>query len=153
MKQTYICIVYVKHPARQFSGILGEIDLYKVQILLVGGKQLIEEDYSGSDPIKWYKDVLEEQDIFIRQGKQQKWKGQHILWMEVDIEKTPIHEFTSSKDLQDGDTETLAWKAFLYPCHSGTTKECLGFAVSARETALQAIKQPIYLDTVLQAIL
>ena len=153
MKHPYICIVYVKHPIKQYTGILGTIDLHTIQILLVGGKYLIEEQYMGTDPVEWYTTILEQQDIFIRQGKQQSWKGQRILWLEVNDERTPMSEFPTAKDLQPSDTESLAWKTFLYPCHAGTTKECLGFAVSARETVLQTTKQPLYLDTVLDAIL
>jgi hypothetical protein len=153
MKNKYTYIIYVKEPLKQFSGILGSIDLYKIHFLLVGGKYLIEETYTGADPVGWYKEILEQQEIYIQQDKQQKWKGNTVIWLEVDSSKTPINEFTSWKDLDPTDTETLAWKTIYYPCESGTSKECLGFAVSAREIPLQSTKQPLMLNTVLDAIL
>jgi hypothetical protein len=153
MKSKYVFIVYAKDRPTQYSGILGSIDLYKIQLLLLGGKYLLEESHDGPDPITWYRGILEQQDIYIHQGKQQVWKGQTIIWMEVDTEKTVISEFTAWNELEKTDTESLAWKTFLYPCQAGTTKECLGFAVSARELAMQQVSKPIMLHTVLDAIL
>jgi len=151
--RTYTFIVYAKDPPKIFSGILGEIDLHTLQFLLVGGKYSIEETYSGTDPTEWYTGILEQQDIFIVQGKQQKYKGETFIWLEVDLERTPIQEFTSWKDLSDSDEETLAWRTFYYPCYKGTVKECLGFAISAREIYLQKNKRTLQLNTVIDAIL
>ena len=157
MKHTVLFIVYAKSPPKRFSGILGEIDLYKIQFLLAGGKQLIQESYDGQDPATWYTKVLEEQDIIIAASKTQKIKGHTLVWLEVDAEKTPIHEFTIWTDLPANDNETLAWRPFYYSCttQSGSepVKECLGLAVKARETVLFPGKQPILLNTVLDAIL
>jgi hypothetical protein len=153
MKGTYTFLVYAKAPPKQFSGILGEIDLHAIQFLLMGGKYSIEETYSGSNPVEWYTDILEQQGIFVSQGKQQKFKGETFIWLQVDLERTPIEEFTSWSELDPSDNETLAWRTFYYPCHKGTTKECLGFAISAREIFLQKTKRVLQLSTVLDAIL
>lgn len=153
-KQTIQYIVYSKAPPKQFTGILGTLDLHCVWFLLSGGKTIIEESYDGADPVAWYKDVLEQQEMVICSSKQQKFKGQIYVWLEVDYEKTPIQEYTTWRDIQPSDTETLAWRPFWIPCETGTTKECLGFAVKNREYALQGkqYKQPILLQTVLDAI-
>jgi hypothetical protein len=71
----------------------------------------------------------------------------------VDTTKTVISEFTAWNELDKTGTESLAWKTYLYPCESGTTKECLGFAVPARELAMQTCSKPIMLRTILDAIL
>jgi hypothetical protein len=154
MKQTVQYIVYSKAPIKQFSGILGGIDLHCVWLLLTGGKTLIEEVYDGSDPIAWYRDVLNEQGMIVKSTKKQTYKGQTFVWLEVDYDQTPIQEYTTWRDLEPNDTETLAWKPFWIPCTTGTTKECLGFAVSSRETVLQSKqhKHPMSLQTVLDAI-
>ena len=153
MKPTVLFIVYAKEAPKHFNGILGEIDLHKIQFLLAGGKTLIQESYDGKEPDVWYKNVLEEQDIFVSNSKVQSYKGRTLVWLEVDAEKTPIHEFTIWTDLPSNDNETLAWRSFYYPCTSGTTIECLGLAVKARETTLFPGKQPIMLHTVFDAIL
>ena len=153
MKQRYSFLVYGKRAPRKFSGIIGGIELHTVHLLLVGGKYILEEQYTGKNPIEWYTDILGQQGIIILQGKQQNWKGQKIIWLEVDLDKTPIHEFTSWKDIESNDTESLVWKTFQYPCQEGSTKECLGFAICARDIPLQSSSTPIMLDTVLDAIL
>jgi len=153
MNRIYTFIVYAKAPPKQFSGILGEIDLHAIQFLLVGGKYSIEETYAGSDPVEWYSEILEQQGIIVSQGKLQKYKGETFIWLQVDLERTPIEEFTSWSELDPSDTETLAWRTFYYPCYKGTTKECLGFAISAREIYLQKTKRVLQLNTVLDAIL
>jgi len=153
MKQTYVYIVYAKRPPVQYTGILGAIDLYTVHLLLVGGSVLLEESYEGNDPVTWYKGILKDQGIFVIQEKQQNWKGRPIIWLEVDTDKTNLSEFTAWNELQKDDTDTLAWKPFYYPCHATTTKECLGFAVSSRETALQTSPKPITVQIVLDAII
>ncbi len=155
MKHTVLFIVYAKPPPKRFTGILGELDLYKIQFLLAGGKHVIQETYDGADPATWYTKVLEEQDILISTTKTQKFKGHTLVWLEVDAEKTPIHEFTIWSDLPANDNDTLAWRTFYYPCTTGVSevKECLGLAVKARETVLFPGKQPILLSTVLDAIL
>lgn len=146
-------IVYARQAPKQFTGILGTIDFYKFQFLLAGGKYLIEETYTGTNPAEWYTKVLGEQDIIICASQTQTIRGKTVVWLEVDAEKTPIDEFTIWTDLPADDNETLAWRPFFYPCTSGTTKECLGLAVKARETAVTQDKHPIMLQTVLDAIL
>jgi hypothetical protein len=154
-KQTIQYIVYSKAPVKQFTGILGTVDLQCVWFLLSGGKTLIEETYEGTDPVGWYKNVLEQQDMIVCSSKQQKYKGQTYIWLEIDYEKTPIQEFITWRDISATDKETLAWRPFWIPCDTGSSKECLGFAVRNRELSLQGPqqKQPIFLQTVLDAIL
>jgi hypothetical protein len=152
MKHTFI--IYTKPKIRHFNGILGEIDMFTTQLLLAGGKYLIEETYPGKDPVEWYVKTLAEQDIIVSASKQQKYKGQNYIWLEIDPEKTPVHEFASWKDIDAKDMDTLAWRKVLYPCSSGTTKECLGLAVVAREICLtKKGDSPLYLANVLDAIL
>ena len=152
MKHTFI--IYTKPKILHFNGILGEIDMFTTQLLLAGGKYLIEEIYPGKDPVEWYVQTLAEQDIIVSASKQQKYKGQNYIWLEIDPEKTPVHEFASWKDIDAKDMDTLAWRKVLYPCTSGTTKECLGLAVVAREICLtKKGDSPLYLANVLDAIL
>jgi hypothetical protein len=145
-------LIYTKPKARQISGILGEFELVTIHFLLAGGKYLIEESYDGPDPISWYTEILGQQDIIVTASKQQKYKGTNYIWMEVDPEKTPISEFTSWKEVDSNDLETLAWRQVWYPCKQN--KECLGLAVKARETTFTpSNKDPLTLSTILDAIL
>ena len=152
MKQTYTYIIYAKMKPRRCSGILGDINLHHIQLLLAGGKYLIEETYDGTDPIGWYIEVLRDQEIVVKASKQQKYKGQLFCWLEIDSEKTPISEFTGWKELAPEDTESLAWRSIYYPC-STENKECLGFAVSAREMALQKKPVPLMAADILDALI
>ena len=149
-KVTYL--VYGVEAPKSFKGILGQINLYTVHLLLQGGKTLIEETYAGDDPIGWYTKTLEEQEIFVKASKQQSYKGQTIIWLEIDTEKTAIAEFTSWSELPSTDTETLAWRSVWYPCSAETGKECLGLAVAAKDIPLQTTKQPLTLQQVLDAV-
>jgi hypothetical protein len=152
-KNQYTFIIYAPPEKRRFSGILGEIDLYKVYLLLAGGKYVIEESYSGKDPIEWYCNILKEQEIYIRDSKIQKNKGNTYVWLQVDTGKTQIEEFTFWDELSSEDTNTLAWRTYLYPCEADRTKECLGLGVIAQETRLTEKKEsPLYLNEVLDAI-
>jgi hypothetical protein len=153
MKGKYLFLIYAKDPPKQFTGILGTIDFHIIQLLLAGGKYLIEESYSEKDPIAWYTGILEQQGIYVIQGKQQQFKGQIIIWMEVDTLRTNIQEFTSWKELDPSDIESLAWRSFYYTCEAGTSKECLGLAVVAREFPLQPTKNPIVLQHVFDAMI
>lgn len=153
MKNKYTFIIYTKPKAKQFSGILGEIDVYRFQLLLAGGKYIIEEQYQEKDAIKWYISILEQQGIIVANSKQQKYKGDIYIWLEVDSEKTPISEFTMWNELDKEDNESLAWKTFYYPCKANTNTECLGFGIVARETIVSAPKRsPIYLNEVFDGI-
>jgi len=152
-KNQYTFIIYAPPEKRRFSGILGEIDLYKVHLLLAGGKYVIEESYSGNDPVEWYCNILKDQEIYINRSKIQKNKGNTYVWLQVNTEKTRIEEFTFWNDLPSEDTDTLAWRTYFYPCEADKKKECLGLAVIARETKLTERKlSPLYLNEVLDAI-
>ena len=153
MKQTYTFIIYARQGQKQFQGILGEFTVHTIQLLLAGGKTLIEEQYDGKDPIQWYTSVLAEQEIYVKESKQQVYKGKQYIWLEVDSEKTPIHEFTTWKELPAEDTESLAWRRIMYPIQPSTGKECLGFAVIANEIPLQTKSGPFTMKTILEAIL
>jgi hypothetical protein len=145
-------LIYTKPISRQFSGILGEFNLYTIHFLLAGGKYLIEEKYDGSDPVSWYTEILKQQDIIVSASKQQKYKGTNYIWLEVDPEKTPISEFMSWTEVDSNDLETLAWRTIYYPLKNG--KECLGLAVKACETSFTPPnKDPLPLTTILDAIL
>ncbi len=151
--KTYTFLVYGVEPPKRFNGLLGGINLYTVHLLLQGGKTLIEETYDGETPVEWYSKTLEEQDIRVKNSKIQTYKGQTIIWLEIDTETTPIEEFTSWTELTPVDTETLAWRTVWYPCSVETQKECLGLAVAAKECLLQAHgKHPLTLQQVLDAM-
>ena len=153
-KSRYTFIIYTTPRKATFTGILGKFDLYTIQFLLAGGKYLIEEEYTGKDPAEWYAQTLKEQDIIVISSKQQKFKGLNYVWLEVDPVETPLHEFTVWADVPESDTDTLAWRKIMYPCSVNTNTECLGFTVVTRELNLaEPKKQPMYLNTVLDAIL
>lgn len=153
MGSPIIFIVYAKRPTQTRTGILGTIDVHCIQLLLAGGKYCIEEVYEGKDPEKWYSDILTEQGIHIQSSNKQSWKSRTIVWLEVDPEQTPIHEFTMWNDVADHDTETLAWKTVLFPCSQGTITECLGLAVPTQEINMFPKTPKLSLYTVLQAIM
>ncbi len=151
--KVYTYIIYSKPKIQTFNGILGAIDVFTTYILLAGGKYLIEETYTGNYPMDWYISTLKEQGIYVSESKTQKYKGQSYIWLEVDPETTPIHEFASWKEVDMEDVDTLAWRKITYPCTAGTNKECLGLAVVAREICLTKDgKPPLYLSNVLDAI-
>lgn len=153
MKQRYTFIIYARQGAKQFQGILGEFTLHSVQLLLAGGKTLIEEEYDGSDPIEWYRSVLAEQEIIVKESKQQHFKGRHYIWLEVDADKTPIHEFTTWNELSKNDLESLAWRQVWYPIQATTGKECLGFSGVANTISLQTKQNGLSMKEILEAIL
>ena len=147
-------LVYIREPPKSFSGLLGPIQLNVVHLLLAGGKTLIEEDYSGSDPVGWYTECLQEQGIFVEASKVQSYKGQTVIWLQVDGQKTNVAEFTAWTELAENDAETLAWRSIWYPWSTETNQECLGLAVVAKEIPLQTgVKHPLTLNQVLTAIL
>ena len=153
MKQTITFIVYARGTPKSFTGILGQITLHCTWLLLIGGKSLIEETYTGSDPVEWYTKVLKDQEMTIKSTKTQKFKGGTYVWIEIDADKTPLEEYVTWRDLEPNDTTSLAWKPFWTPYAQGTSNECLGFAVKAREYALQNKQSPLTLQQVLDAIL
>lgn len=152
MGSPIIFIVYAKRPTQTRNGILGPIDLHSIQLLLAGGKYCIEEMYDGTEPEKWYTDILTEQGIYIQSSNKQNWKGRTIVWLEVDSEQTPIHEFTMWNDVEEHDVETLAWKTVCFPCTPGTNTECLGLAVPMQEINCFPKSPKLSLYTVLQTI-
>jgi hypothetical protein len=153
-KSRYTFIIYTTPSRTPCTGILGTFELCTVQFLLAGGKYLIEEEYDGKDPVKWYIYTLKEQDISVTSSKQQKYKGQNYVWLEVDPVKTPIQEFTIWTEVPDSDIDTLAWRKIMYPCSTETNTECFGFTVVTREMNMaEPKKAPMYLNTILDAIL
>jgi len=153
-KSRYTFIIYTTPSRTPCTGILGTFELCTVQFLLAGGKYLIEEEYDGKDPVKWYIYTLKEQDISVTSSKQQKYKGQNYVWLEVDPVKTPIQEFTIWTEVPESDIDTLAWRKIMYPCSAETSAECLGFTVATREmNMVEPKKTPMYLNTILDAIL
>ena len=133
MKQTVQYIVYCVDNPKKHTGLLGDIDLYIINLLLIGGRVGIEEKVENKDPLEWYKNVLEEQDMVIKYTYIQKLKDIQRIWIEIDSEKTPIHEYTSWKEIDSNNIDTLAWKPYLIPCFSETKKECLGLGVVSKE--------------------
>jgi len=148
MAQTkYSFFVYAKEEPKQFEGILGKIDLYTVHMLLAGGKKVIVESFDGSaeKAAKWYIEYMNDQEIYFETVK----IIGTTIWIEVDLERTHVDEFTQAHDIEDSDQETLAWKIFWYPCTAGTKNECLGFAVSTHEYQISGVS----LESVLRKIL
>jgi hypothetical protein len=154
MKHTYTFIFYTPPKMKKFNGILGEIDLYHIQLLLAGGKYLVEEQYDGEDPVKWYTEIMKDQSIYISNSKIQTYKGKKYIWMEIDAEKTPIEEFMTADQVTEGDMDVLAWKTFYIPCTAGTKTECLGLGVVAREHCMtEPDKTQVMLSSLLDGIL
>ncbi len=134
---------------KKFSGILGEIDLHIVAFLLAGGRTIIEEQYEGSDPVGLYSNTLKDQGMRVLNTKTQNVKGKTYIWIEISYDPSQIEPLTGQET-----TDDLVWKPFYYTCKSGTKEECLGLMVPAKEVLLnQDKKQPIYLVTLLDAIL
>lgn len=153
MKHTYSYLIQARNQPKRFQGILGEIDLQKIQFLLVAGRFVIQEVYSGTDPVGWYTQILENQGIYVKSTKKQTLKGENQIWMEVDTEKTPVDEFTRSDEISETDRDSLAWKSIQYPCEANTTKECLGIAVVAKDILFHSGKQRLTVHDVMTAIL
>ena len=143
----YSFFVYAKEEPKQFEGILGKIDLYTIHMLLAGGKKVIVESFNGTaeNALTWYTEYMKEQDIHFKSSK----IIGTTIWIEVDLEKTPVDEFTQAHDVEDSDMESLAWKIFWYPCIAGTKQECLGFAVSTHEHKISGVS----LESVLRKII
>jgi hypothetical protein len=146
-QKQYSFFVYAKEEPKQFEGILGKIDLYTVHMLLAGGKKVIVESFDGSaeKAVAWYTEYMKEQEIYFKSSK----IIGTTIWMEVDLEKTPVNEFTQAHELEESDLETLAWKILWYPCTAGTKNECLGFAVSTHEYQISGVS----LESVLRKII
>lgn len=147
MKNVYSFIVYAKEPPTQRTGILGVIDLHVIHFLLIGGKEIPQEEYEGSaeSAAIWYRTYLEENGVHAIHVKT---TGQTI-WFQVDLEKTCLDEFPFYQDISATDTETIVWRSIWYPCAEGTTRECLGLAIGNRETLVSGVP----LESLLQKIL
>ena len=119
-------IVAVETP-KTFTGIIGPLDVYTVHFLLTDGKSTLKS-YSNESQIA---NELAEQGISIRQispiGP-----GEHIIY--VDTDRTNIAEFSNWKSTDD--PTALTWRSYIYPCHKGTVKEALGFAVCAKKESI-----------------
>jgi hypothetical protein len=147
MKSVYSFIVYAKEQPKQFSGILGDIDLYPIHILLLGGTQLPQEEFNGNvtKAAQWYTSYLHDNDVTVRHVK----TTGKLLWFEVDLLKTEMNQFTYYHELEKGDTETIVWRTFWYPCTKGTVRECLGLAIVNMELSFSGVP----LESIFQTIL
>ena len=152
MKQTIQYIIYCIEPVKKFNGLLGPLDTYVVNLLLLGGSKGIEENVNTKKPVEWYVDILKEQDMIIKSTQHEKLKGIQRIWIEID-HKTPIHEYTSWKDVDPNDTETLAWKPFWIPCLEGTVQESIGLSVVSKETLIFSGKYKVSLQDILTTVL
>jgi len=146
-------VIYSKEAPKQFNGIIGAIDLHCCHLLLSGGKSIIEEKVpNNKEPLSWYIEMLEQQDIYICKSFIDK-KG--IVWLEVDTAKSPIEEFASWRELDPKSptlSEEIAWKSYWIPCKANTTEECIGFWVSAKEEYLtKTISVASVLKTIMNA--
>jgi hypothetical protein len=146
-------IVYTLETPRKVSGLLGALDIYCIQLLLIGGRTGIEESVNAKDPVAYYTTILEEQGMVVKSSHLETLKAIKRVWIEIDSEQTPIHEYTSWKDVEEKDTETLAWKPFWIPCLEGSRTESLGLSVVARETAVFRGKHKVTLQDIFSTLL
>ena len=146
-------IVYTLEKPKQVSGLLGTLDIYCIQLLLIGGKTGIEETVKGKDTVAYYTTILEEQGMVVKSSHLENLKSIKRVWIEIDSEQTPIHEYTSWKDVDEKDTETLAWKPFWIPCLETTKTESLGLSVVARETLIFTGKHKVTLYDIFSTVL
>jgi hypothetical protein len=153
MKHQIQCIIYAKEKPKQFSGILGAIDLYTIHLFLAAGHQGIMETIDVKNPVEFYTSFLKEQDMVIQSTRMESILGVKRIWIEIDAEKTPIAEYTQWDQCSPTDTDILAWKPFWIPCTAGTTKECLGLAVSATSNTLFSGKAALSYQSVFSTIL
>ena len=146
-QKTYSFIVYAKETPKSFKGILGEIDLYTIHLLLTGGKSILQEKYNGTaeEAREWYIEYMKEQGIYCSSSV----LVQSTIWMEVDLSKTSLDDYTMAHELTRTDTETLAWRTFWYPCTAGTKIECLGFAINTLEYQISNVSLEVILKTIL----
>lgn len=145
----YYYVIYAKDKVANFpNGLLGPIDLHKYHFLLHNGKYVIEETLPSSvDPIKYYEDSLQSQDMVIIKS----YKDDNIVYIEIDPEATQIESFTQYYELSSSaDEDTLAWKTYWIPCNAGTTKECLGLMVGA---ATEHLGNNIFLQQILDKVM
>ena len=152
MKQPIQYIVYCIEPIKKFNGLLGGIDLYVVNLLLLGGSKGIIENIDTETPVEWYVNILKDQDMIIKSTRHEKLKGMQRIWIEVDS-STPLSEYTSWKEVNQDDTEILAWKPYWVPCLEGSVKESLGLSVVSKETVIYPGKYKVTLQDILTTVL
>ena len=151
MKQTIQYIIYSIGPPKNYTGLLGNLDMYTVYLLLLGGSSGIEETIENTKPVEFYTNILKEQDMVIKSTQLEKIKDIKRVWIEIDSELTNIQEYTQWRDVTD--SETLAWKPYLIPCLEGTKNEALGLNVMAKETLIFKGKHKISVHDITSAIL
>ena len=151
MKQTIQYIIYAVGPPKKYTGLLGNLDTYTVYLLLLGGKQGIEETIETTQPIEFYTNILKEQDMVIKSTQLEKLKGISRVWIEIDSEQTNLQEYTQWRDVTD--PETLAWKPYITPCREGTKTEALGLSIGAKETLIFKGKNKVSVYDILSTVL
>jgi len=146
-------IVYTLEKPKKVTGLLGNLDIYVIQLLLIGGRTGIEETIKSNEPMAYYTTILEEQGMVVKASHLETLKAVKRVWIEIDSEKTPIHEYTSWKDVDEKDTGSLAWKPFWIPCLEGSRTESLGLSVVAREVAVFTGKHKVTLYDIFSSVL
>jgi hypothetical protein len=153
MKHNTQYIVYSVKPKKQVTGLIGNIDIYVVQLLLAGGKIGIEETVNSENHIEFYSTFLEEQGMIIKSTHHEIIKDIHRIWIEIDNEKTNFKEYSTWKEVDMNDMETLAWKPYWIPCLEGTKMESLGLSVISKEMNIFAGKYRVSVYDILTTIL
>jgi len=151
MKHTIQYIIYSVGKPKKYTGLLGNLETYTVYLLLLGGKNGIEESIETKTPIEFYTNILKEQDMVIKSTQLENKKDIKRVWIEIDSEKTNIQEYTQWKDVTD--PETLAWKPYLMTCLEGTKTEALGLAVMAKESMVFKGKHKVSVHDILSTVL
>lgn len=146
-------IVYALEPPKHVTGLLGALDIYCIQLLLIGGRTGIEETVKAKDPVAYYTTILEEQGMVVKSSHLEILKTIKRVWIEINYQETPIHEYTSWRDVDEKDIETLAWKPFWIPCLEGSKAESLGLSVVARETPIFTGKHKVTLHDIFSSVL
>lgn len=148
MTRIYSFLVYLRHPPKSVTGILGTFQFHSFSFLLAAGKRILTEPFEGTptEALAWYCDNLREQGMTVVSSR----IADGSLWIEVSPD-TPLDEYLTAEEVEETDTETLAWRRVWYPVADG--KECLGFAVSHKEFVLGShTKGQITMDAVLQTL-
>jgi hypothetical protein len=151
MKHTIQYIIYSIGIPKKHTGLLGNLDTYVLYLLLLGGKDGIEENIETKEPIEFYTNILKEQDMVIKSTFYEKLKGIERVWIEIDSEKTNINEYKNWRETTD--PETLAWKPFIIPCIEGTKNEALGLSVMAKETYIFKNKHKVSVYDIISSVL
>ncbi len=145
----YKYIIFARDAVKTFpNGLLGPIDLHKYHFLLHNGRQILEETLpSNIDPVSYYEDSLQSQEMVVKKS----WKDGNMIYIEIDGEATQIESFTQYHEVSSNeDEDTLAWKTYWIPCNAGTTKECLGLMVCA---ATENLGNNLFLSQILEKVM